>query len=149
MLFKVVLSTTEPVMMLMVSVVLPMPTSATFTGIVPAAAGVAVAVGEAAGVAVAVPFVVGVVVVFAVGLAAGVAVPFVVAVGVPLPAVAVAAAVGLAAGVGVATGVSLRVVFVVLGSLLNRLSMSLAFGETPFWKPVATATVACGLRGRL
>jgi hypothetical protein len=129
MLFNVAPSTTEPVRMLTVSVVCPMPTSATLTGIVAAEEGVAVAVGVV--VAVAVVFGVAVAVAFDVG----VVVPFTVV-------VAVGAAVGVTAGVGVAAGVVSRLVLVVLGSLLNRLVMSLAVGDTPFWKPVTVATVA-------
>src|SRR5689334_2113615 len=112
MLYNVVGSTTELVRIFRVWVVVPTPTSTTFTGMV--AAGevvgvvVVVAVGDAAGVAVTVPFVVGVVV--ACAFTVGVAVAFVVAVAV-------------AVGVGVASDCPARLIFVVLGSLLSRLSI--------------------------
>ena len=136
MLYNVVGSTTELVRIFRVWVVVPTPTSTTFTGMVAAGevVGVVVAVGDAAGVAVTVPFVVGVVV--ACAFTVGVAVAFVVAVAV-------------AVGVGVASDCPARLIFVVLGSLLSRLSISLIFGVTPLAKPVTVTTVACGFRGSL
>ena len=104
MLFKVALSTTEPVMILMVLVVEPTRgVSASETLNV----GAGVAVGLAVGVAV--PFVV-------VGVTAGVAVPFVVEVGLLV-------GVAVEPGVGVAAEFPFRSVFVVFGKFLSSCSI--------------------------
>src|SRR5579883_605945 len=117
MLFNVALSTTEPVMILMVLVVEP---TRGVSASVTLKVGAGVAVGLAVGVAV--PFVV-------VGLAAGVAVPFVVvglAAGVAVPfVVEVGLLVGVAVepDVGVAAEFPFRSVFVVFGKFFNSCSI--------------------------
>src|SRR5579884_507228 len=103
MLFNVALSTTEPVMILMVLVVEP---TRGVSASVTLKVGAGVAVGLAAGVAV--PFVV-------VGLAAGVAVPFVV--------VGLLVGVAVEPGVGVAAEFPFRSVFVVFGKFFNSCSI--------------------------
>src|SRR5579885_3508605 len=104
MLFNVALSTTEPVMILMVLVVEP---TRGVSASVTLKVGAGVAVGLAVGVAV--PFVV-------VGLAAGVAVPFVVEVGLLV-------GVAVEPDVGVAAEFPFRSVFVVFGKFFNSCSI--------------------------
>src|SRR6266571_821701 len=113
--------TTERVSRVIVSVVLPCVTSIHFTLMLALGLGLAVTVAVAVGVATGVPLpVFGVLV----GLGVAVATGVLVGVGVPFPGVAVAFAVG----VGETVGVAVAVTFVVLGSVLSRLWISLILG---------------------
>src|SRR5712692_5019345 len=109
--------TTERVSRVIVSVVLPCVTSIHFTLMLALGLGLAIAVAVGVATGVALP-VFGVLVGLGVAVAAGV----LVGVGVPFPGVA------FAVGVSETVGVAVAVTFVVLGSVLSRLSISLILG---------------------